>query len=375
MGNGTKPISYGRCQLLPKSMPTLKKYSSSNQKTGYFVRANVGGSHPVTLQTTGVSERIFRDNGYSDGSTVPTKLVWSMYDVDLLYIESSLSSSTPSHSFDSLSDAVNGSNLTESTRHELIKYFRSYSGFHQEAVSKILDDLRRAISTEIMETYDASKPIESAKSFFAKFSEHPTDDIDTLLEEQKPETRSSLLSFAQRAPQLEEIEITGRSIIAYHLLPLSVPGTATVYDLTVSDEVSENHDYRIEYQNGPVLSLYIRGGRILKVNGPKDDLSSLEARHLTEEVTPVNIDDRDVRSTVDSPPVSAVDIPGKSFVQDNNDLYVGVVDRISNNGNPLVELENGHLLLDAGEKGGLYLIHRVEPKWGRVLCELTQAQA
>lgn len=211
-------------------MPTLNKYASSNEKTGYFIRANVGDSHPVTLQTTGTAEQIFKDNGYSDGSNIPTKLVWSMYDVDLLYTESSVSSDTPSYSFDSLSDAVTGSELTEGTRQDLIRYFEEYSGVHQKRVNKVLDDL-----------------------------------------------------------------------------------------------------------------------------------------------TPVEIDRSDITSTVDAPSISEMDIPKKAFVQSDSDLLVGVVDRISSSDNPLVEVSDGHLLLDSGNEGGVYLIDRVESRWGRVLCELTRS--
>lgn len=353
-------------------MPTLNEYASSNSKTGHFIRANVGGSHPVTLQTTSVAERIFRDNGYSDGSTVPTKLVWSMYDVDLLYTESSLSGSTPSHSFSSLSDAVTGSNLTEETRRALVEYFSSYTGSHQEAVSKILEDLRETIATDDVEVHDVSTPAESVRSFFEKFSEQPISDLDSLEEEGEETVRESLLTFSQRAPQLERIEITDRPSIAYHFTPLSVGGEATVYDLTVADGRGSNgqYDYRIEYRGGPTSSVYVRDGSVRKVNGPSENLSEPEANRLAEELTPVPISRDDVSSTVDAPPVSEVEIPNAAFVQGDSDLLVGTVDRISNSDNPLVEMENGHLLLDIGEEDGLYLIDRIEPKWGRVLCEL-----
>lgn len=355
-------------------MPTLNKYAQSNKKTGHFVRANVGGSHPVTLQTTNVAERVFRDNGYSNGSTVPTKLVWSMYDVDLLYTESSLSASTPSHSFSSLSDAVNGSKLTEETRHGLIEYFSSYTGSHQRAVSRILEELRRTISTDTVEKYDISDPVESTTAFFEKYSNQAIDELNRMLDEREEPVHSSLLTFAQRAPQLEGIETTGRPSIAYQFTPLSVAGEVTVYDLTISDGRGSNgqYDYRIEYRDGPTSSVYVRDGSVQKINGPSDNLSPPEARRLAGELTPVPISQEDVLSAVDAPAVSELDIPDGAFIQGDTDLLIGVVDRISNSDNPLVELENGHLLLDVGEEDGLYLINRIEPKWGRVLCELSQ---
>ncbi|MDL0123429.1 hypothetical protein [Halobacterium salinarum] len=357
-------------------MPSLNRYASSNSKSGYFVRANVGGSHPVTLQTTDTGERIFRDNDYSDGSTIPTKLVWSMYDVDLLYTESSLSTSTPSHSFDSLSDAVNGSNLTEGTRKELVEYFNSYVGSHQKAVSKILEDLRQTMSIDTVETYDISKPAESARSFFGSFNEESEEDIEPLIEELGDNARSSLLTFAQRAPQLEEIEITEQNTLAYHFTPLSVSGDAIVYDLTVGPDgySDREYDYRIEYRDYEASSVYVRDGEVGKINGPEKNLSQAEAQRLAEELSPVQIDLEAISSTVDAPAISELDIPDRAFTQGDSDLLVGVVDRVSNSDNPLVEMEDGHMLLDFGKEDGIYLINRIEPTWGRVLCELSPSE-
>jgi len=351
-------------------MPTLNKYAQSNKKTGYFVRANVGGSHPVTLQTTGVAERIFRDNGYSNGSTVPTKLIWSMYDVDLLQTESSISAPTPSHSFGSLSEAITDSHLTESTREALIEYFKSYSGPHQGAINKLLKDIRQTVSTDTIEKYDLQHPVETAESLLKRFTEQSEGDIDTLFQRHQDWAVNSILTFSQRASQIEKIDIRKRNVIIYHIFPISVSGKARIYDHTLSEE---DYSYRIEYQDGAHISLYIRDGRIINSNGPRDLLTPLEARQLTEETTPVEIDGKDVRSTVDSPKSSKISLPDRSFLEGDKELFVGLVDRISNNNNPLVELTDGHILLDAGKKDHLYLINRVEPKWGRVLCELNPA--
>lgn len=350
-------------------MPTLNKYAQSNEKTGHYVRANVGGSHPVTLQTTNIAENVLRDNGYSAGSTVPTKLVWSMYDIDLLQTESTISNSTPAHSFSSLSQSITDSRLTESTRDQLIQYFESYSGPHQGAINKLLTDIRHTVSTDTIQEFDRENPVEMAKSLLNRFTEDSENDMDEILTERKDLTVNSILIFSQRASQIEKIGIHEHNIILYHISPISVPGKARIYDHTVSDE--SEYDYRIEYQDGAIISLYIREGRIINSNGSQDLLTPLEARQLTEETTPVKVDHTDVKFTMESPNRSKIAIPEKSFLEGDKELFVGVVDRISNNNNPLVELTNGHLLLDAGKEDQVYLINRVEPKWGRVLCELN----
>lgn len=126
----------------------MNRYTASSKKTGFYIRANVGGHHPVTLQATQVSEQIFQENGYRDGSSLPTKLVWGMYDVGLLYTEASLSGSTPSYSVKaSLTPWMESSVLTEATRQKLIKYLSSYSGSQQAAVKQLLKELRRELNT------------------------------------------------------------------------------------------------------------------------------------------------------------------------------------------------------------------------------------
>jgi len=349
-------------------MPTLSKYAQSNQKTGYFVKANVGGSHPVTLQTTDVAERVFKDNGYSDGSTVPTKLIWSMYDTGLLYTNTTISASTLSHSYDSLSKAITDSRLTEPTRNKLIEYFESYSGPNQVAITDLLEDIRLTVSSDTIEEYDPENPLETAKSFVEAYNQRPEYQIDALFDRGQDWAVDSVLTFSQRASQLEKIEIKG-TILGYHLSPISVSGKARVYDRRFLDR--HDHDYRIEYQDSKMISLQVQNGRITSSNGPENLLTLLEARQLTEETTPVEINENDVRYTIDSPPSSRITIPEKSFLQGDKELLVGAVDRISNNNNPLVELTDGHILLDAGEKGEIYLINRVDERWGRVLCKFS----
>jgi CspA family cold shock protein len=357
-------------------MPTLNKYAVSNEKTGYFIRANVGGSHPVTLQTTKTAEQIFKDNGYSDGSSIPTKLVWSMYDVDLVYTESSVSSSTPSYSFDSLSDAVTGSQLTEGTRQDLVRYFDEYSGAHETKVNEVLSELRREITSGSIEPYDSSAPVQSARNLLSEYSSKSGDSIERFLDNIGESARRSLLVFGQRASQIIDIDLHDQSTVAYQFAPLSVPGEVTVFDLTTSSGSAGDgqHEYRIEYDRKGTASIYVRDGTVQKVSGATSNISSSQTRRLAAELTPVKIDKTDITSTVDAPRVSELDIPEKVFLQSDSDLVAGVVDRISNSDNPLVETTDGHLLLDSGDEGGVYLIDRIESRWGRVLCELTQSE-
>lgn len=357
-------------------MPTLNKYARSNEKTGYFIRANVGGSHPVTLQVTSTAEQIFKDNGYSDESNIPTKLVWSMYDVDLLYTESSVSSETPSYSFESLSDAVTGSQLTEGTRQDLVRYFEDYSGAHQKRVNDVLSELRREVTAGSIELYNSSEPVQNARNLLIKYSSKSGDKIDQFLSNVGKKGRQSLLTFGQRASQITDIDLTDQGLVSYQVTPLSVRGEVTVFDLTSSDRARENeeYDYRIDYEREQrTASIHIRDGTIEKMTGASDNLTSSEARQLANELTPVKINKSNIKSTIDAPSISELDIPERAFIQGDSDLLVGVVDRISNSDNPLVETDDGHLLLDTGDKDEVYLIDQIESVWGRVLCKLTRS--
>jgi len=357
-------------------MPTLNRYASSNQKTGYYIRANVGGSHPVTLQTTSVAERILSDNGYSDGATIPTKLVWSMYDVDLLYTESSLSASTPSYSVrDSLSEVMESSVLSKSTRHRLIEYLSSYSGSHQAAVGQLLEDLRATVSLDAVQKHEPSKQTESATEFLSEFAVDDMD-VNTLFDEYGGELEQSLLAFSMRAPQLEGIEVTDRPGIGYQFTSLTMPGDVTIYDYALADGrgSTEQYEYRIQYRESATSSIYVRDSEIQKVNGPTDNISRAEAERLAEELIPAELASDEISVCTNSPSVSEIDLPEYAFVPQDTDLVVGAVDRISNSDNPVVEMDGGHLLLDTGDEYKLYLINRIDSRWGRVLCELPHPE-
>lgn len=355
-------------------MPTLNRYAASNEKTGFYVRANVGGSHPVTLQTTPVAERIFRDNGYGDGTTIPTKLVWSMYDVDLLYTESSLSASTPSYSVhDSLSEVTESSALSTSTRQRLIEYLSSYSGSHQAAVGRLLEDLRATVSLDTVQKHDPGEPTASATEFLSAFASDDTD-VDALFEEYGAELERSLLAFSMRAPQLEGIEITERPAVEYQFTSLTMPGDVAVYDYSLADGrgSTEEYEYRIQYRESATSSIYVRDGEVLTVNGPTENITRLEAERVADELIPTELPLDELSTCANSPPISEIDLPRYAFVPTDTDLVVGVVDRISNNDNPVVEMGGEHLLLDTGDEDGVYLINRVDSRWGRVLCELPR---
>ncbi len=175
-----------------------------------------------------------------------------------------------------------------------------------------------------------------------------------------------------RAPQLEGIEVTDRPGIGYQFTSLTMPGEVTIYDYALADGRGSTgqYEYRIQYRESATSSIYIRDCEVQKVNGPTDNISRAEAERLAEELVPAELPLDKISVCANSPPVSEIDLPQYAFVPQDTDLVIGVVDRISNSDNPVVEMNGGHLLLDTGDEDKLYLINRIDSRWGRVLCEL-----
>jgi len=130
-------------------MPTLRRYVPSSDKTGFYIQANVGRGAPVTLQVSQLAGRIFTDNGYGDEDTVPTKLVWAMYDVGLLSIGNSNSRTTKSANVYSAFTSTGASaGLSDVTRRLLLDYLDDYQGAQQGRVRRLRRQLGKTSSKD-----------------------------------------------------------------------------------------------------------------------------------------------------------------------------------------------------------------------------------
>jgi len=143
-------------------MPKLKEYVDSSDKEGFYLVANVGGSHPVTLQLTQVGANLLQKSGYSPGDGVPTKLVWSLYDVGLTYTENATGNvpEAGEEDLNTLQTVTVSSSLTEKERQRLIKILAKYSGPNKRQVAELLDHLRQDQSSS-KDTNSHSKGTES----------------------------------------------------------------------------------------------------------------------------------------------------------------------------------------------------------------------
>ena len=352
-------------------MPSLKRYSDSSDKSGYYIRANVGGKHPVTLQTTTLAEQIFDENGYSHGNSVPTKLVWSMYDVDLLYTQSSISSSTPSYAPDSFSDAVTKSELTSETRENLIRYFTNHSSIQEPRLNEILDELRTGGSDRQVPDYASPVELDRIESFIVENTSVQNEDVSDYLENKGSKVQDSLAVFSQKCTRIEQVDIEADGRISYRFSLKLLPGTATVYDHTPKS--NSQYHYRIEYVDSSISSVYICDNNVEKVNGPSENLTESEAHRLSREIIPISIDKSAINTGTSISSVSDFELPNKLFLRTDPDLLVAVVDRISNSNNPVVEMEDEHVVINNGEEGKIYLINRTGAGRGHALFKLDQS--
>ena len=129
-------------------MPTLYKYKPSSDKNGYYIRAYAGGSHPITLQVTQIAEVLFQHTGYTPNQAIPTKLIWSMHEIDLLYTETSFDSSgIQSGSVEHIVQSLGlGNELSESEVKEIASYIEDYEGPQNNALKKLKNKLEPANS-------------------------------------------------------------------------------------------------------------------------------------------------------------------------------------------------------------------------------------
>ncbi|WP_157884819.1 hypothetical protein [Halorubrum aethiopicum] len=120
----------------------------NSDKNGYYIQANVGAGAPITLQVSDLAARIFKDNGYGDADTVPTKLVWAMYDVNLVSTSNSTETKGMSANvYKAFNHNGVPARLSEQTRRELVQYLTDYRGPQRRRVRRLRTELETTKSS------------------------------------------------------------------------------------------------------------------------------------------------------------------------------------------------------------------------------------
>lgn len=147
-------------------MPKLKEYTETSKQSGFYILSNVGGSHPITLQVTDIGQRILRNADYEPERNIPNNVVWSLYDVGILYTNQPL---------DEQPDVTGRTNeifhqlniinkLTSDELDQLLVHLKDYSGPNEAQVESLRTELqdeqatsRRSSSEDEYEEPDAER--------------------------------------------------------------------------------------------------------------------------------------------------------------------------------------------------------------------------
>lgn len=294
-------------------MPSLNEYSEDNNKEGFYIRANVGGSHPITLQVTIVASHIFRALNYQAGDAVPTELVWSMYDLNMLYTLTSVDigdTPTDTSAAKVLQQLELDNKLSDEERAELISYLEAYEGPDAERIQQLREELVENLSEEGLEQVTTGEG-----SWFPISNQLPEslDEVANLLYEW---SGSNMLRKAHKALILNENFVTWsvRTFAAHqylHQKPLeSITDNEITYrlnppkrnkELTISDSRGHNrevtthrgpdsvYDYRLRrvLSDGTIEYAYLRGDIIIKYDSFEGDSgSSAILKYDIEDILP-----------------------------------------------------------------------------------------
>lgn len=365
-------------------MPTLRRYLPSSPKNGYYIRANVGGAHPVTLQVPRLAERIFRDNGYDDEDAVPTQLVWAMFDVGLL--KTTNSSNDPDVDAAAIDQQFSKHGLTadlsERVKADLIDYLNSWDGPQQHSVQQLestLESLRKSPSLgkrHHREPRPTNRTELVARLFTWSSSVEEYRRWKQTTENNWGPILKSVRSFYYH-PHFEGVRaIEADGSVVYRI---ESPRQKRVFDLRDHRfgtsagidyacsfvEPSGQSDVEIALDNELLRSLPKESNGLDASTEPEQFATAFTPEGLIFRKLPESVisellrhESADVMRVVDSLELS------------DDEAFVGTVDRISNAGNPVVEREDGHVILNTGEEDRSYLVQPTTGNKARAIIEL-----
>lgn len=369
-------------------MPTLKQYVESNPKDGVYILANVGGSTPVTLQVSDTAENVLELLGYESPDIVSTKLVWSMFNVGLLYTNRSLSTSDDSDEALTTTSLLNeldeNSTLTEKERDEIIDKLKQYDGPDKQEIEPLISHLEGSPSSITASTQTIEK--EAGIKLISQWITNP-DAVE--------ETRESIDGFDEYAvasiqtfvnhPHLSAppIWVTDDGVLKYKIKKDDRKRGRDVfvcdyrfhldYDFTIILSYSDDQ-YEIGYVSryGHLIEYENYAGNI----GSRINLSGAIEWAIPDERIQIDVEvDEGFYNSTTFREYKGYKLDrsiGTSEI-DMAKVRVVKVDRISNSDNPIAEVPGGHhLVLNRGEKGEEYLVEQVSDQKARIVAKVIK---
>lgn len=358
-------------------MPTLNRYTKNSEQSGYYIRANVGGTAPITLQVSALAYRVFQLLEYAPGDSIPTKLVWSMYDLGLVYTLNSFSPTQDQNSTEDISAFIeeldSDNSLSDGDQNYIINQLKQYDGPDTEEVEKLIERLQNT-TTRRAEVQQIGEAIPLA----VKWAENPErlEILQNSIDKYTEFVTASIKTFA-RHPYLSAPPITVNKdgSIEYELSHENYSEIVYIQDRRIW---ALSHSYRVivEHTNGGreiaeisdsgYIAEYTnnagRRGLRMKVEAMLEWV--LPASRITESVEYTGSLAQDPHLPFHNAESNVT--TGDPEIDDEN-LIVGTIDRKSNSGNLVVEIGDDHILVDKGEVGETYLIEPVSNNKGRVV--------
>lgn len=243
-------------------MPTLNRYAETSNKNGYYIRAYTGGDGPITLQVSSLAARIFNLANYPPGKSVPSKLVWSMYDLGLVYTLDSVLSTDEEYGASEVMDVLNeidlDSSLSADEEQGLVDRLHEYNGPNPEEVEKLIDRLQR---TETIHRNTAERVIPLAM----KWADEPTnyEKLQTSLPQYEEFVTASLRTFVHH-PRLSAppIKFHNNGDIEYKLSREERSETIRIRDCRYRS-IPYNYEVCVKHSNnGCEIGTILDSGRI-----------------------------------------------------------------------------------------------------------------
>lgn len=363
-------------------MPTLRKYKPSSPKSGYYIQANVGASHPITLQVTNLAETIFEKTGFQPGESVPTKLVWAMYDLGLLYTKNSLDPETVEDvsTEDIFRDLNLGNRLSAAEQNELVSYIEVYEGPKKGTLTRLKEELEA-------EEVDP----ESGQDIFG------TDTVEEDLPQTEDEAVSELYRMCSSVKEFRDLKRTIdkqfllRSLQTFiphpyadHLKSKVEKSSSIEYKLSHPDrnqtiwlrdsrgEITPSESRDIDYamiipcESGEAMAV-ISDGDVLEFEAsPDGEYGVPELERDLEWVLPTSAVDIDETLSTEYTHYDGFELEPIRAVRDDSEdlLQIVEVDRISNSQNAVIEPDGAPEILDQGKPGERFLaMKRHDSSW------------
>ncbi len=359
-------------------MPTFNEYADSNQKDGTYIRAYVGDDGIVTLQTTSVAVRLFEMLEYSPPAVVPTKLIWEMHDVGLLYTGNSTEGEEDNDGDPiNLLDDLDDSSLSPDEKAKIIEQLGAYSGPQKETVEELAERLgETAVSTSKNELDDMSgtsllrKWAMDPSMLFYSMDSYMNASIQTFINH--PHFSPSPIWISEQGYITYKLEKDGEQYDVYIMDHRTKPD----YDFKIRIEhTSEKQEYAWVKASGETISYENEAGgtgsrmHITTIGSwvipPQDTLVDIPVERAAE----INQGDEGIHryGTIELEPIKDPESV------ENSKLIIAEVDRISQSGNPIVELvgRGDRIRLDQGEPGKKYLVECVNDQKARVISRVV----